>query len=276
MRSALVSLVVCALSYGLQPCMAATIHATGQGTVYGFTKRSAQGPANSGELLAAVRFEQGRGTTLEDSCRAIAAQSVNGVASALTECFNSFLAKTDNTLEASTSWDSVVTNTSTRLLHYVYAFRIKAVELSLHDLGMLTDQDPLAPRAQYDVEVRLNGNLIFESHGLLSGGAGGHVLQEQGTDLGGTFFRQGSLFGYRYPTFDGMVSLGFLAPGEQLRVQAKLIARMKSRLAGTGAIAGIGDPLDLKGDPGIDSEIVPDETIAVVPATFGHVKILFR
>lgn len=276
MRSFALSFALIALLGGSGAATAATIQATAEGTIYGITKRDAPAPARSGEVLAAVRFSEGRGVTFEDSCRALAAQTTDGVAASLAECFNHDLAKTDNTLDARTSWDSIVTNTSNRTLHYVYQFRIKGIELALVDLGMRTDQTPLAPSAEYGVEVRLDGNILFESHGLLFGGAGSHVLQEAGTDLGGSFFQQGALLGYRFPTFDGTFSLGFLEPGEDLHVRATLVARTRTRLENTGAAAMIGDPLDMKGDPGIDSDIVPDETVGVETSTFGRVKALFR
>jgi hypothetical protein len=256
--------------------MAATIQATAEGTIFGITRRDAPAPAHSGEVAAAVRFFEGRGVTFFDSCRALAGQTDNGVAACLAEGFNELVAKADNTLEARTSWDSVVTNTSSRSLHYVYQFRIKGIELALRDLGMVTDLTPFAPFAEYGVEIKLNGNILFESHGALLGGAGAHVLQETGTDLGGSLFTLGTQFGYRYPIFDGALSLGFLDPGEDLHVQATLVARTRTRLAFTGAKATIGDPLDMKGDPGIDSAIVPDETIGVETSTFGRVKALFR
>jgi len=274
--TALASIAVLALLGGSEPTSAATIQATAEGTIYGITKRDAPAPARSGEILAAVRFDQGRGISFDDSCRALGAQNEGGVSAALAECYNEFLSKTDNTLEGRTSWDSVVANTSNRSLHYVYQFQIKGVELALRDLGMLTDQTPFAPCAEYGVEVRLDGNIIFESHGLLLGGAGAHVLQESGTDLGGTFFSQGTLFGYRFPAFDGAISLGFFAPGETFNVRTALVARTRTRLAGTGAAAKVGDPLDAKDDPGVFGEIITDEPIGVEASTFGRVKALFR
>lgn len=276
MRStALVSIAFLALLGG-SPAIAATIQAAAEGNIYGLIKRDLPAPSRSGVISAAVRFDHGRGVTFFDSCRALASQSEDGVSATLAECYNEVLAKADNTLEARTSWDSVINNTSNRSLHYVYEFRINGTELALRDLGLLTDLNPLAPCAEYGIEVRLNGNIIFESHGLLLGGAGAHVLQETGTDLGGDFFRLGTQFGYRFPTFDGAISLGFLAPGESLNLTTTLLSRTRVRLALSGAFAAIGDPLDTKGDPGIDSEIVPDETIGVETSTFGQVKALFR
>lgn len=276
MRSIACCFALFTLLGGSQPAIAATIKATAEGNIYGIIKRDAPAPARSGEVLAAVRFSEGRGIAFDDSCRALAAQTEGGVAASLAECFNELESKADNTLEARTSWDSIVTNNSNRPLHYVYQFRIKGIELVLRDLGMLTDQTPFAPFAEYGVEIRLDGNILFESHGVLVGGAGRHLLQETGTDLGGTFFQLGTLFGYQYPIFDGALSLGFLDPGEDFHVEATLLARTRTRLALTGAMATIGDPLDMKGDPGIDSDIIPDETIGVETSTFGRVKALFR
>ena len=276
MRPIIATVTLLALIAGSQPVVAATIQAAAEGTVYGITQRDVPPPARSGEIAAAVRFTNGGGIILADSCRALAGQTEDGVSAALAECFNGFLSKTDNTLEARTSWDSVVVNNSTRPLHYVYQFRIKGIELALRDLGMLTDLTPFAPCAEYGVEIRLDGNLLFESHGLLIGGAGGHVLQETGTDLGGSLFTEGPLFGYRFPVFDGALSLGSLQPGEDFQVTASLVARTRTRLPLTGAAAAIGDPLDMKGDPGIDSEIVPDDVVGVESSTFGRVKALFR
>lgn len=276
MRSiALVSMTLLAALSG-SPAGAATIQATAEGTVYGITRRDVPAPVSDGEISAGVRFLQGHGTTAYDSCRALGAQTGSGIAAALAECYNEVLAQTDNTLEARTLWDSVVVNTSNRTIHYVYEFRIKSVALLLRDLGALTDQTPFAPCAEYGVEVRLNGNPLFESRALLLGGIGAHVLQVTGTDFGGVLFQQGTLLGYRFPIFDGSLSLGFLAPGESLQVTARLVARTRTRLPLSGAIATIGDPLDLKGDPGLRSIIVPDDVIDVEASTFGRVKALFR
>jgi hypothetical protein len=256
---------------------AATIRAQTNGFVLGQTLVDEQGPATSGELTAHVEFVDGHGINLTGPAYADAGVNDEGRAAVHVEGGYKVTGSLSNRLEASTSWSTTVTNNLGVPQRYLYLFTIDPIQLLLRDdRWNLGPNSPDAPSAEYGIEVRLDGVVVFSSHATLIGGGASHELRETGTDLGGAFSGDPSSFGYLFDTFHGMVPLGPFQPGASFTVETTLLARTQARLLHTGGVADIGDPLDLKGDPGIDSAIIPDEEVSAEPTAWGALKALYR
>jgi hypothetical protein len=176
-----------------------------------------------------------------------------------------------------TTWTASLTNMSPVPKSYVYSFTLNPFRLLLSDLFGFEDTDPTYMVAAFDVEVRVDGMLEFEAHALLKGGTGGHVLLESGTDLGGVVSMSEGAVWYDFSQFQGTVNIGPVGPSESVTVETKLIAHTECRIENTGGIVAMGDPLDLKGDPGVNSVFFGEDVpVGVEAASWSAAKRLYR
>jgi hypothetical protein len=175
-----------------------------------------------------------------------------------------------------TAWTTSVTNTGQVPRSYVYRFLLHPFQLLLGLYNTRHPSDPEASEVSFAVEVHANDVLIFEARAALRGGWQGHSLTTSGTDLGGVFGMDEGALWYDFAQYQGAVSAGTANPGETITVEAKLIARTESHLTNGGGSVTMGDPLDLKGDPGVSSVIFDDGTVGVEPATWSAAKRLYR
>ena len=101
-----------------------------------------------------------------------------------------------STLTSRTTWQESPTTSGPNAI----TLFIKPGELALVDFASISFSHNIS--AHYRIELRLNGNLVFFSDANLQGGAGGPMLTESGTDLGGTFFSDvdfpQNVAGYRF------------------------------------------------------------------------------
>jgi hypothetical protein len=278
MRSLLIGfalIVSCAGGAG-----AVTISASASGGDASMPITDTDGPAGSGTVFAEVVIPTDAFAAMEGR-------------SALDETGNSALALSGvyastgkphlagipfpQVMDAVTTWSASVTNMSLVPRAYVYRFTLNPFTLRLQDITGLSDSDPTRPLASFDVEVRVNNVLAFEAHALLRGGTSGHVLLESGTDLGGTFSGTEGAVWYDFATFNGSLSAGIVGPNESVTVETKLIAHTECRLVNTGGVVDMGDPLDLKGDPGVAGVFFgEDDAVGVEAATWSAAKRLYR
>lgn len=230
------------------------------------------GPAESGALLAQVAVPIGGGMEMVGR----AAADIDGNAALASQALYAVpeTGALPLVIDGNTVWTTTVTNSTSTAAAYRYSFFLHPLALSI--IGPAGEDDPTSPIAAYDVEVRANGVLLFESHAVLKGGAAGHSLTESGTDLGGDVqFSDGIT--YNFSEYHGQVALGSALPGQSITVETKLVAHTEIRDAFTGAFVDMGDPLDLKGDPGVSASIVQiDDSVGVEATSWSRAKRIYR
>lgn len=230
------------------------------------------GPVESGAILAEVLIP----FPVDMQMVARAALDINGNSALRSEALYvpSESGPLPLLIDAETVWTHTVTNNGGAPVSYRYSFLLNPLSLSI--IAPTSADDPTSPVAAYDFEVRANGVIVFESHAVLKGGGAGHSLTESGTDLGGDVqFSDGIT--YNFPEYQGQVGLGSALPGESITVETKLASRAWIGADFTGAFVDMGDPLDLKGDPGISSNIVEeDDAVAVEAVSWSAAKHLYR
>jgi len=272
------SLVAFILTLGVaQASGAVTITASASAGLQGNPTTVVGGPATSGQVSAAVAIPLPFRNLAASSALDVdgnAALNLNGLYWTAGEphlAGNNFPQVTD----AATTWTSTLTNDSAVPRPYVYAFVLSPFRLANFDNG-LPATDPLANIVSFAVEVRANGNLVFQSSAQLRG-ARNPVLTETGTDLGGVFGSNEFEVFYDFSQHTGRIPLGSVAPGESITVEAKLIAHAEAMFDGSGGFVTMGDPLDLKGDPGVSAVTFgEDQTVGVAPVSWAAAKRLYR
>lgn len=253
---------------------AVTIEAHVEGSVSSVYHDDSQGPAGSGSLLASQSWGPGQGfndPTL--SARALAAQNDAGVSAVWVEAQPN--TPNNDYQMAAARWSETVTHTGAQPAEYVYEFHVNPAHLALKDQSA---SGPGNDSASYEMEVRLNGNVVFQSSASLSGPANNPQLTKSGTDFGSTFFDEPSAhtYGYDFQAYDGLLSLGTYLPGQSLTVEVVLRVSNSIVVDGMGAYAGIGDPLDLGDDPGIRNSVFATEFVGVESQAWSGIKALFR
>lgn len=231
------------------------------------------GPAESGAILAEVSVPIGNDMVMVGR----AAADIAGNAALASEALYavSEIAPWPQVIDGETVWTTTVTNNASAPASYRYSFLLHPLALSI--IAPTGADDPASPVAAYDVEVRANGVLVFESHAVLKGGGESHSMTESGTDLGGTVqFSDGIT--YHFSEYHGQVALGSALPGQSITVETTLVAHTEIGAAFTGAFVSMGDPLDLKGDPGVSSSVVAqvDDSVGVDATSWTKVKHLYR
>jgi hypothetical protein len=276
MRSLLVALALVTIS---QAANAITITATVSGGPANNPVIDVQGPATSGQLLAQVTIP----VDAFSDMTARAAQDLAGNSALELDGVYASSAKPQDAgvffpqvTDGVTTWTASVTNNSMVPKRYIYSFALSPIELELIN-NNVNAADPLAPAVSYGVEVRANNVLLFESHALFKGGGLGHVLIETGTDLGGVFSINEGTLQYDFASFQGVLDVGTAQPGATITVEAKLIGHTEAHRDYSGGEVDVGDPLDLKNDPGIFSVIFgEDDEVGVAPVSWSAAKHLYR
>lgn len=238
-----------------------------------------QGPADSGQLLAQVTVPGDGFATLSAAAAldihgnsALSLQGVYSTTGKPRTAGTTFPQVTDGV----TTWTTSVTNTSPLPKRYRYSFLLHPIRIELRK-GDFSVDDPLVPSSSFAVEVRANGSLVFQSHALLKGGFHEHALVQSGVNLGGVFGDDEGRLWYDFPQFPASVAIGHVGPGDTITIETKLIGHTESRVDRSGGDVSMGDPLDLKGDPGLSSATIgEDEEIGVTPLTWSATKSLYR
>jgi hypothetical protein len=249
------------------------IQAQVDGSVPGVPRSDLQGPATSGSLLATVLMPEASSFDGLGPAFGRAGQNDAGVAAVAAEVKCTSVGTA--TVDSRSSWTATATNTTNTLVEFIYTFHIEAPRLALVDPS---GTSAVPAQSSYDVNVKLGAQTIFSSQAVLRGGRFAYTLQRTGTDMGGAFFgTPGSgPFGYLFSPYHGLISLGFYQPGQSVTVVASLHVASSAGDPTTGGQAGIGDPLDLDGDPGINSVISLGEPLAVTPSPWGAMKEMYR
>lgn len=269
-----------ALVVAAGPASAATITANSGGGPFDNPATNPAGPVDSGELLSETIIP----TDAFGGMTARAAIDISGNAAVKLQGIyvvtgKPHLAGTTfpQVTDAVTTWTSTVTNASVQPQSFLYSFLLHPFQLVLGDITGISDQDPNYALSSFAVEVRANGVLVFEAHATLKGGTAHHVLTETGTDLGGVFGGTEGLVIYDFSQYAAQVGIGSAGPGESITVEAKLIAHTESRWDNTGGLVTMGDPLDLKGDPGVSAVIISqDDNVGVAPVSWTAAKRFYR
>jgi hypothetical protein len=250
------------------------IRAQASGLISGVALADTQGPAGSDSLLASANWGPGQGfNDPTGSAVALAGQDVAGRSAVLVEAAPS--APNGDFQTAESRWTGSATHPGPVASEYVYEFFIDPPLLALRNACGI----PLpATLAEYEITVKLDGRTIFQSIATLTGTASNPQLVETGTGLGGTFFNQpeAGTYGYEFSSYDGMLSLGRIQPGQTFHVETTLRVRTQIAEACTGAKANIGDPLDLGGDPGVFGEFFSVGVVGVETSGWSEVKALYR
>jgi hypothetical protein len=250
------------------------IRAQASGLISGVALADIQGPAGSDSLLASVNW--GPGQSFNDpvgSAAAQAAQAADGRSAVRVEAIPS--SPNGDFQAAESRWTGAVTHRGPVASEYVYEFFVDPPRLVLRNAC----GNPLpSTLAEYEITVKLDGQTIFQSIATLTGSANNPQLVEVGTDLGGTFFDQpaNGLYGYQFSSHDGLLSLGYVEPGQTIHVETTLRVRTEIVEACTGAQANIGDPLDLGGDPGVRGTLFSVGVVGVETSRWSEVKALYR
>ena len=265
----------CLSSLGL---LAASAHALEieahtQGQAGTNTQRDDQGPASSGALFASSVFA---GTSLIGGggpAAALAAQDDLGFAAVRVD--GACTGRDRLSLQSSTLWHGSRVNPGNHAVEYLYQFHITAPRLTLFELNPL---GAVASSATWRIDVRFGNRSLFAASATVTGGSHSFVLQQTGTSLGGRFFGNPAThtFGYDFSAFDGLVSLGLFDPGQGPDVETILSTSLLCAEPGDGARGEVGDPLDIKGDPGVNGVIIESEAVSVTPATWSAIKGFYR
>jgi len=267
--------------------MLAVAHASGAATIStsasaGFAASpvtDADGPAISGQILSeaitpvdAITNMTARSALDVDGNSAVSLEGVYIPSSKPHLAGSDFPQVTD----AVTTWTSTVTNNSDASHPYFYSFLLHPITLTNYD-NSIPNTDPLATVTSFAVEVRANGNLVFEAGALLKGSFNGRSLTKFGTDLGGVFGNNEFAIFYGFAQYQARIPVGSVAPGESITIEAKLIAHTEATFNGSGGNVSMGDPLDLKGDPGVSSVIFSiDDSVDAAPVSWSTAKRLYR
>jgi|CXWL01.1.fsa_nt_gi hypothetical protein len=277
MRSLLIGL---ALTAATVPASAVTITATSGGGAASAPVTNIDGPVNSGQVFSETIIPTDAFANMEArgalDIAGNAAVALNGT---YTQTGKPHLAGIDfpQITDAATIWSSTVTNLGALPKSYLYSFLLSPFHLTLQDIAGISDTDPDFALASFSVEVRANNVLVFEAHATAKGGTVHDVLIETGADLGGVRSSTEGSVSYNFDQFQGQLSAGTAGPGESITVETKLIAHTESRRANTGGIVAMGDPLDLKGDPGVSSVVFEEDgSVGVAPASWSAAKQLYR
>jgi hypothetical protein len=171
-----------------------------------------------------------------------------------------FFSGTSNLISAKTTWQESPLGAGPNSIDLF----IKPGELTIIDFASITFSH--ATTARYRIELSVNGNVVFFSEAVLSGGTGGLTLTEAGTDLGGALFSDPdfpeNIRGYRFDSLFTTIDLGNLSPSDVVRYT------MEVSVTGpgleTGGFAHIGDPFDLSGGGSGVSFSVPEPSAALL------------
>lgn len=223
-----------------------------------------KGPANSGTLLSQVIDPNGAGEGFIGDAAARAAQNVAGDGALAVE---GLYANPPGriVLLGETSWIQTAEITGGSPETLSIALSIAAPRLAFSDFaGVGLGADELV--SSYVIELLLDGNPIFGSTATFRGGRGSSLLEETGTDLGGTFFDSGSLLGYDFDPLVTSVGLGTFDPGETLTVEYRMRVLVDTPQFETGGSASIGDPTDLSGPDVTQVRLVPEPSTGALVA----------
>jgi len=250
------------------------IRAQASGLVSGVPLADIQGPASSDSLLASANWGPGQGfNDPTGSAVAQAAQHTDGRSAVLVEAIPTD--PSGDFQNAETRWVGTMTHRGPVASEYVYEFFVNPPQLALRNAC----ENPFpSTLAEYEITVKLDGQMIFQSKATLTGPASSPQLVEVGTDLGGTFFNQpvAGVYGYQFGSYDGLLSLGYIQPAQTFQVEATLRVRTEIAESCTGAKANIGDPLDLSGDPGVKGRFFAVGVVGVENSGWSEIKSLYR
>jgi len=249
------------------------IEADARGQVGAAAQQNHQGPASSGSLLASSVFP---GTTLINGtglAAALAAQDDQGIAAARVD--GACTGRDRLSLQSTTRWRGSKVNTGDYAIEYYYEFHITPPRLTLFELNPF---GAAASSATWSIIVRAGNQVLFSASATATGGSHSFVLRETGTSLRGRVFSNPAdhTFGYGFSSFDGFLSLGMFAPGQGPEVETILTVSSLCSEPGDGARGEVGDPLDLKGDPGMRNLILQSDPVSVTSATWGAIKGFYR
>jgi hypothetical protein len=254
------------------PASATTITATCSGGHPSAPIVHSVGPVESGAILAEVLIPYP--VDMQMSARAALDIDGNSALESAALYATSEPGPLPQLIDGETVWTHTVTNNGSAPVSYHYSFLLHPVSLSI--IAPTAEDDPASPLASYDVEVRANGVIVFEAHAVLKGGGISHSLTESGTDLGGVVqFSDGIT--YNFSEYQGQVGVGSALPGQSITVETKLASHTQVGAGNTGAFVSMGDPLDLKDDPGVSSTLVEeDNAVAVEAVSWGGAKHVYR
>ncbi len=273
------SLVVFALALGMaQAAGAATITASASVGPAASPVTDVDGPAISGQVLAGVVVPLAFRNLEAHSALDVDGNSAVSLTGVYLSAGKPHVAGIDypQLTDAVTTWTTTVTNNTGSSHPYFYSFLLHPFTLENYDNG-IGNTDPLATETSFAVEVRANGNTVFQAGALLRGALTSYELTKTGTDLGGVFANNEFAIRYDFAQHQARIALGNAAPGESITIETKLIAHTKATQDGSGGNVTMGDPLDLKGDPGISSVIFGiDDSVGAAPLSWSATKSLYR
>jgi len=218
------------------------------------TDSDPQGPATTGSLFSEVLVPPSDGTDIIFSGQGYARGTANDTGAGAVDINGAFFSgNLSNSLTATATLTSDITNNTGGLAAFAYDFILPGPTLTISDFAGVSDTDVPTIRAFFDFRVSLDfgsGFLTFVvSQGELKGGIVSHTLGTAGTDpLSSTFFTNSTfpdnVFGYQFDSLDGAVT-GFLDNGQTVTAKSSLFVSLDAPGFETGGAASIGDPLDL-------------------------------
>jgi hypothetical protein len=272
-RQHFVAACIASLGFWAPAARALVIEAHTQGQAGANAQHDDKGPAGSGSLLASSLFAGPSVIGGGGPAEAHAAQNDQGVAGVRVD--GACTGPGRLSLQSSTRWHGSAVNQGDHPIEYLYQFHITAPRLTLYELNPL---GAAASTVTWTIDVHFGNRSLFAASATLTGGSHSFLLQKTGTDLNGRFFSNPAThtFGYGFSGFDGLVSLGMFDPGHGPDVDTILSVSLLCNETGDGARGEIGDPLDLGGDPGLNSVIIETDAVSVAPATWSAIKGFYR
>ena len=165
---------------------------------------------------------------------------------------------------AVSTWsDSFVSSDSGKV--YRLQLRIAAGELLVQDWTANANTEV---SATYNIDVKLNGQSIWNSSATLSGNAYGVSLTENGQSLGGGFedYPQSSSFWYVFDAYETALTLGTFPSGQAFTLDYTIRAEVSGPGFESGAMVSFGNAQDLLNAPGLVAELAAPK-IVVTPVT---------
>jgi len=179
----------------------------------------------------------------------------------------------DHTVHAQATFSETVTNGEGGARDFFYNFKVVAPNLLLVDFAGASPGQPGAPTATYNVEVKVDGNTLFNSAATFNGGINGVVLTKTGVDFGSTItgMNGDSIREAQFNDHSGNLFLGNFAKNDSFIFETLIEVSVSAFGFELGGQAFVGDPGDIGVDsPGLSGVIVVPEPMS---ATFTLVWI---
>jgi len=253
---------------------AQSVSATVDADLNGALSSDSQSTTN-GPVSASMDFPDAGRLDFSGIGQALASQRPDGVGAVFVEAL--FANGTpQNIISSRTTWSDSDTNNLGSPVAYEFQYTITPGRLRIGDYAGLTENHFPRPAISYQLVIRANSLVVFQSSATLTGGSRSHLLTETGTSLNPSLVGAGSVFGYDFQSRSDTIDLGMVGPGETITVEYEMIATVSTGGNEAGGLAEIGDPFNLDSSPGFSGSIHANGAVAIESRSWADVKNRYK